>query len=217
MKKFIAAVLILGVVGCTGYRRIKVVRDSMPAVVHIAVVGENRVFGVSLGTATYTGTGVAISKSGHILTCAHLVDQGQTEVVIELSGSTQTYVGKVLSVDQSVDLALIRIDAPTPKYVKLARRYTTQVGQDVVVIGNPLGLKWTVTAGIVSAFRYDGILMQLDADINPGNSGGPVFNLNGELIGIANAMYTPTGASIGLNFAVSTETIHDFLAQFRGL
>lgn len=212
MKAWAIGLLVVATAGCAAMQRVQVVQQNMPAVVHLSVAATEE-----YGPTTYTGTGVAISRSGHILTCAHLFEQGQKEVEVTFLESGTAIVGSVLSVDSERDLALVKISSPTLSFVQLAHDEDTLIGEDVVVIGHPMGLKWTVTAGIVSGFRERGLLMQVDADINPGNSGGPVFNLDGELIGIAVKMRSPIPASVGLNFAVSIEEIHVFLEQFKGL
>lgn len=176
----------------------------------------------STAPATYAGAGVFITPNGHILTCAHLFNDAVITgiTVCQQDGTCQG--GQVLFKDDRRDLALVKVEGPTP-YVRLGDPRKLRVGQQVVAIGNPLGLDFSVTHGIISAlnrdfsFRYDAT--QSDTPINPGNSGGPLFNLDGELIGI-NSFMIPAGSEpvfSGLGFSVSSAQIVEFLTNFRGI
>lgn len=164
------------------------------------------------------GSGFVIDAAGLIVTNNHVID-GADEIVIKLNDKHEfkaTVVGK----DPMTDLALIKIDPKGVKLspIKLGNSNTAEVGDWVVAIGNPLGLEWTVTAGIISGKAralgsgpYDSF-MQTDASINPGNSGGPLLNLEGEVVGI-NTAIIPSGQ--GLGFAVPVNMLKDILPKLK--
>lgn len=157
------------------------------------------------------GTGFIVSADGQIVTNAHVVDGADTVKVTLADG--RSVDGKVLGSDTATDIALVKIDAgdslPT---VAFGDSTQLKVGQDVVAIGNPFGLGNSVTSGIVSALGRDinsgpfDNYIQTDAAINKGNSGGPLFNTDGEVVGINTAIFSPTGGSVGIGFAVPSET-----------
>ncbi|MGB3147510.1 MAG: Do family serine endopeptidase [Paracoccaceae bacterium] len=157
------------------------------------------------------GTGFIVTADGQIVTNAHVVD-GADMVTVTLADGRKIN-GKVLGADPATDIALIKIDEgkdlPTVAFGDSAQ---IKVGQDVVAIGNPFGLGNSVTSGIVSALGRDinsgpfDNYIQTDAAINKGNSGGPLFNANGEVIGINTAIFSPTGGSVGIGFAVPSDT-----------
>jgi len=157
------------------------------------------------------GSGFFISSDGYIVTNNHVVQHAKTVVVTMDNGKTLD--AKVIGTDPKTDLALLKVkekgDYP---FVSLAKE-APRVGDWVVAIGNPFGLGGTVTAGIVSARGrdigsgpYDDYL-QIDAPINKGNSGGPTFNLKGEVVGVNTAIYSPSGGSVGLGFAIPSQTV----------
>ncbi|MCB1500442.1 MAG: trypsin-like peptidase domain-containing protein, partial [Bauldia sp.] len=163
----------------------------------------NRQFRWQSPYATSLGSGFIISEDGYVVTNDHVVDKGQTVTVI-LDDNTE-YEAKVVGVDEKTDLALLKINNPdrTFTYVKFSEE-KIRVGDWVVAVGNPFGLGGTVTAGIVSASGrdigsgpYDDFI-QIDAAVNRGNSGGPAFNLNGEVIGINTAIFSPSGGNVGI-------------------
>ena len=152
------------------------------------------------------GSGFLISADGYVVTNNHVVDGAKTVQVTTDDG--RTLDAKVIGADPKTDVALLKVtEGGSFPYVKLAKS-TPRVGDWVVAIGNPFGLGGTVTSGIVSARGrdigagpYDDFL-QIDAPINKGNSGGPTFNLQGEVVGMNTAIYSPSGGSVGLAFAV---------------
>ena len=152
------------------------------------------------------GSGFIISADGYILTNAHVVAEA-AEVTVKFTDKRE-YKAKVIGSDRRTDVALIKIDAKNLPAVKLGNADTTRVGEWVAAIGAPFGFENTVTAGIVSAKSRalpDESLVpfiQTDVAINPGNSGGPLFNLNGEVIGINSQIYSRTGGFMGLSFAI---------------
>jgi serine protease Do len=163
------------------------------------------------------GSGFIISPDGYVVTNNHVVAPGTNRATVEAIRVTlpdrKEYVAKLVGRDAASDLALLKIDAPGPlPYVRFGDSARARVGDWVVAIGNPFGLGGTVTAGIVSAVhRVTGQggandrFIQTDASINQGNSGGPMFNLNGEVIGINSQIFSQSGGNIGIGFAIPAE------------
>ena len=165
------------------------------------------------------GSGFLISADGYVVTNNHVVDHGKTVTVTLDDG--RELDAKVIGVDSKTDLALLKIkDAKDLPYVKLSHE-TPRIGDWVLAIGNPFGLGGTVTAGIVSAEGRDigsgpyDQFIQIDAPINKGNSGGPTFNLKGEVVGVNTAIFSPTGGSVGLGFAIPAQTVDLVVAQLQ--
>src|ERR1700730_480629 len=158
------------------------------------------------------GSGVIVTEEGHIITNSHVVDQVD-EIDVQLSDG-RTKKARLVGADGQVDLAVLKIDDPGVKPLRLADSDTVQAGDFVLAIGNPLGFEETVTDGIISSKgrpnRGDmfGDWLQTNAAINPGNSGGPLINLRGEVIGINTAIASTTGGSQGLGFAIPSNTVH---------
>jgi serine protease Do len=161
------------------------------------------------------GSGVIVTNEGHIITNNHVVDQVD-EIEVQLSDG-QTKKARVVGADEQVDLAVLKIDNPGVKPLKLADSDTVQPGDFVLAIGNPFGFEETVTEGIISSkgrpnrSDFFGELLQTDAAINPGNSGGPLINLRGEVIGINTAIASTTGGSQGVGFAIPSNTVRTAL------
>lgn len=162
------------------------------------------------------GSGFIVSADGYIVTNNHVVAPGARGAVVDsitvtLPDRTE-YKAKLIGRDQASDLALLKIDATNLPFVRFGDSTRTRVGDWVIAIGNPFGLGGTVTAGIVSALHrntgqggaYDRYI-QTDASINSGNSGGPMFDLNGNVIGINSAIFSPTGGNVGIGFAIPAE------------
>jgi serine protease Do len=168
---------------------------------------------------TGEGSGFFISADGYAVTNNHVVDHAKT-VQIKTDDGT-TYQAKVIGTDPKTDLALIKVDSPkTFPFVQFAD-HEPRVGDWVVAVGNPFGLGGTVTAGIVSARGrdigsgpYDDYI-QIDAPINKGNSGGPAFNVNGNVIGINTAIFSPSGGSVGIGFDIPASTAKMIVAQLK--
>jgi serine protease Do len=166
------------------------------------------------------GTGFIIDKEGYILTNNH-VAEGADEITVKLSDNKE-FKARVIGLDSRTDLALIKIDGAkdlTP--LTLGDSDQIEVGDWVVAIGNPFGLEHTVTAGIVSAkYRQTGVAfyenyIQTDAAINQGNSGGPLMNTDGEVIGINSNIYSQSGGSIGIGFAIPINMAKELLPQLK--
>ncbi len=165
------------------------------------------------------GSGFFISADGYAVTNNHVVDHAKSVQVTTDDGSI--YTAKVVGTDAKSDLALIKVDGKkdTP-FVKFADR-APQVGDWVVAVGNPFGLGGTVTAGIVSARGRDigagpyDDYVQIDAPINKGNSGGPAFDVEGNVIGVNTAIYSPSGGSVGIGFDIPADTAKMVVAQLK--
>src|SRR6266498_3305269 len=161
------------------------------------------------------GSGVIVTNEGHIITNNHVVAQVD-EIEVQLSDG-QTKKAHLVGADEQVDLAVLKIDNPSVKPLKLADSDTVQPGDFVLAIGNPFGFEETVTDGIISSkgrpnrTDFFGDLIQTNAAINPGNSGGPLINLRGEVIGINTAIASTTGGSQGIGFAIPSNTVRTAL------
>ena len=168
-------------------------------------------------TVTGQGSGFFVSADGYAVTNNHVVDHAKT-VQIKTDNGT-VYKAKVVGTDVKTDLALIKVDADKSfPYVKFAED-DPRVGDWVVAVGNPFGLGGTVTAGIVSARGRDigsgpyDDYVQIDAPINKGNSGGPAFNMDGQVIGVNTAIFSPSGGSVGIGFDIPANTAKTVVAQ----
>ena len=161
------------------------------------------------------GSGVIVTNEGHIITNNHVVDQVD-EIEVQLSDG-RTKKARVVGADSQMDLAVLKIDDPGVKALKLADSDTVQVGDFVLAIGNPFGFEETVTDGIISSKgrpnRADVFsdLLQTNAAINPGNSGGPLINLSGEVVGINTAIISRSGGSQGIGFAIPSNSVRTAL------
>jgi len=163
------------------------------------------------------GSGFVISSDGTIVTNYHVIANAQ-EIKVNLQNRQESFDAEVVGSDPATDLALLRIDAQNLPVLEMADSENLQTGEWVVAIGNPFGLKHTVTSGIISAKGrvigagpYDDFL-QTDASINPGNSGGPLLNMDGEVVGINTAI---VAAGEGIGFAVPTSMARDVIAQLK--
>jgi serine protease Do len=172
--------------------------------------------GRRFGTAQ--GSGFFISADGYAVTNNHVVEKATSVEVTTDDGKSHT--AKVIGADPRTDLALIKVDGGNFPFVKLADA-SPRIGDWVLAVGNPFGLGGTVTAGIVSARGrdigtgpYDDFL-QIDAPVNKGNSGGPTFNTEGSVIGVNTAIFSPSGGSVGIAFAIPADTVKSVVAQLK--
>ena len=165
------------------------------------------------------GSGFIISEDGYILTNHHVVD-GADKIEVRLS-DRRFYEAEVVGSDKGSDVALIKIDADKLPIVKIGKSNELQVGEWVLAIGSPFGFDHSVTAGIVSAKGRNlpsenyVPFIQTDVAINPGNSGGPLFNMDGEVVGINSQIYSRTGGFMGLSFAIPIELAISVADQIR--
>ena len=157
------------------------------------------------------GSGVIVTKEGHIMTNNHVVDQVDEIEVVLSDGRTRK--ARLIGADKELDLAVLKVDEPGVKPLKLGDSDAMQAGDFVLAVGNPFGFDETVTDGIISSKgrpnRVDGFsdYLQTNAAINPGNSGGPLINLRGEVIGINTAIISGSGGSQGIGFAIPSNTV----------
>src|SRR5690606_3885867 len=166
------------------------------------------------------GSGFIIDASGLVVTNNHVIADADEVTVILNDGSKLR--AEILGRDKKTDIALLKVKSDKPLVaVKFGDSEKLRLGEWVIAIGNPFSLGGTVTAGIVSARNrdinsgpYDNYI-QTDAAINRGNSGGPLFNLNGEVVGVNTAIISPSGGSIGIGFAVPAKTVTNVVDQLR--
>jgi len=159
------------------------------------------------------GSGVIISPEGYIVTNNHVVEDASKITVTTFSG--KEYTGKIIGTDPKTDLAVIKIEGDDLPFVSWSSE-TLKVGNLVLAVGSPFGLKSSVTMGIISALGRGNVgiteyedFIQTDAPINPGNSGGPLVNMNGEIVGINTAIFSRTGGSEGIGFAIPVDIVKD--------
>jgi putative serine protease PepD len=179
-------------------------------------------------TQTGTGSGFVVSNDGYIVTNAHVIEGANGQIKAKV-GDGKTLNAKLVGQDASTDLALLKVDATNLKPLALGDSSTVQVGDPAYAIGNPFGLDRTLTTGVISAlqrqisspngFSIDDVL-QTDAAINPGNSGGPLFNAQGQVIGV-NSQIESTNSSggqagnVGIGFAIPSNTVKSVISQLR--
>ena len=188
--------------------------------------GENGMPGMQGGprqrrhSAQSQGSGFIISSDGYVVTNNHVVEHASGDLSLTLDDG-RSVTASVVGTDPKTDLALLKIkEEGTYKSVAFTGG-APRVGDWVIAVGNPFGLGGTVTAGIVSARGrdigagpYDDFL-QIDAPVNRGNSGGPTFNVNGEVVGVNTAIYSPSGGSVGIGFAIPAEVARDVIASLK--
>ena len=172
------------------------------------------------------GSGFIISADGYVVTNNHVITadgQGQVESITVTMPDGTEYPAKLVGRDAASDLAVLKISSPKPlPFVKFGDSRNARVGDWIITIGNPFGLGGTVTSGIISAvYRNTGAggaydrYLQTDAAINRGNSGGPMFDMNGQVIGINNAIFSPTGGSVGIGFAIPADVAAPIVEQLK--
>ena len=165
------------------------------------------------------GSGFLISEDGYLLTNAHVVDSAE-KITVRLTDKRE-FRAKVIGADRRTDVALLKIEATGLPKITVGDPNKLKVGEWVVAIGSPFGFDSSVTAGIVSAkgrsLPQDNFVpfIQTDVAINPGNSGGPLFNMNGEVVGINSQIYTRSGGSMGLSFAIPIDVATQVTEQLR--
>src|SRR5438445_868674 len=207
---------------------VRVYRQASPAVANILTKATEYDFFMDPVPVEGAGSGFVIDTKGYILTNNHVVEGAQTiEVVL---GDQSRYPAKVVGADPRNDVALIKIEPRKKPLVALSLGDSSsiQVGQKVLAIGNPFGFQSTLTTGVISALgrtvqtsqtTFIDQAIQTDASINRGNSGGPLINSRGEVIGINSAIYTPTGTTAGIGFAIPINTAkriaHDLITDGR--
>ncbi len=199
-------------------------RQASPAVVNITAIGVQRdFFTLNLYQIPQgTGSGFVWDNSGNVITNFHVIQNADAAQVTLADQSN--WKARVVGVAPDKDLAVLRIDAPANKLqpIPIGTSKDLQVGQSVFAIGNPFGLDQTLTTGVISALNREiesvtrrpiqGVI-QSDAAINPGNSGGPLLDSAGRLIGVNTAIYSPSGASAGIGFAIPVDTVNRIVPE----
>jgi serine protease Do len=170
-------------------------------------------------SASALGAGFVISEDGYVVTNNHVI-AGADEIEVEFING-DIFPAKIVGTDANIDIAVLKIDADNPfDYVAFGNSDVARVGDWVMAMGNPLGQGFSVSAGIISARNrelsgpYDDYI-QTDAAINRGNSGGPLFNMDGEVIGVNTAIISPSGGSIGLGFSMASNTVDPVVNQLK--
>jgi serine protease Do len=165
------------------------------------------------------GSGFFISADGYVVTNNHVVSNAKTVEITTDEG--KSYDAKVIGSDAKTDLALLKVEGRNDHPHVMLTDTNPRIGDWVIAVGNPFGLGGTVTAGIVSASGrdigagpYDDFI-QIDAPVNRGNSGGPAFDANGNVIGVTTAIFSPSGGSVGIGFAIPADTVKSVVAQLR--
>jgi S1-C subfamily serine protease len=199
-------------------------QQASPSVAYItSLATQTDLFGFNMWEVQQgTGSGFIWDEAGHIVTNYHVIQDASAIKVTLWDRSTRT--AQLVGVDQSKDLAVLRVSASADKLrsLPIGTSRDLQVGQKVFAIGNPFGLDYTLTTGVVSALgrtipsfsgrTIDGVI-QTDAAINPGNSGGPLLDSTGRLIGVNTQIVSPSGASAGIGFAVPVDTVNQVVPQ----
>ena len=170
-------------------------------------------------TGQALGSGFFISADGYVVTNNHVVENAKDVSITTYDG--KSYDAKIIGVDKKTDLALLKVASGGNFPFVNFSAHTPRVGDWVIAVGNPFGLGGTVTAGIVSARGrdigngpYDDFL-QIDAPVNRGNSGGPTFNAEGDVVGVNTAIYSPSGGSVGIGFAIPSDTVKSVVAALK--
>ena len=219
LKVFVAA-LMMGTSACAQRDRYTaVVKEVLPTTVTIEVETDIPLFAMFPEITVpgkVMGAGVYVSPNGHILTCAHLFTVGPNKRITVTDHFGRQFEATLLYGDEHKDLAMLKVESGVNDYAVLAYPGRLQVGQDVILVGNPHGFDETVSVGIVSALNRDlkdGYnFLQTDAASNPGNSGGPLFDMDGRLIGI---LVRGVPNAQGLNFCVEVAQLREFLTKFK--
>jgi S1-C subfamily serine protease len=207
-------------------RNIDLYNNSKNSVVHITSLGEARVVFDVQQVPEGTGSGFIWDEGGHIVTNYHVVREARSGLKVTIFDQTAptTFDATIVGAYPDKDVAVLRINAPKSRLhpIKVGTSEDLQVGQYVYAIGNPFGLDQTLTTGIISALgrEIDSVthrpiknVIQTDAAINPGNSGGPLLDSSGRLIGVNTAIYSPSGSSAGIGFAIPVDEVNRVVTQ----
>jgi serine protease Do len=169
--------------------------------------------------STSLGSGFIISPDGYVVTNNHVIEEAE-EIIVRLTDRRE-FVAELVGADERSDIALLKVNASNLPTVTLGTSEELKVGEWVLAIGSPFGFEHSVTAGIVSAIGRSlpsdtyVPFIQTDVAINPGNSGGPLFNLDGEVIGVNSQIYSRTGGFMGLSFAIPVDVMKNVVAQLQ--
>jgi len=200
---------------------IKLYKNNSDSVVNVTTRSFQYNYSMELIPQEGAGSGFVIDKNGHVVTNYHVI-QGAQRFFVTFGNMEQSYPAKLVGFDQSNDLAVLKAEAPANllKPVQQGDSDKLQVGQSAIAIGNPFGLGQTITTGVISSLnreiqaekgRVISGLIQTDAAINRGNSGGPLFDSQGRVIGVNTMIYSPSGGSVGIGFAIPINTVKRFV------
>ncbi len=205
---------------------INVYEQTVPSVVNVSnvITVQDFFLGAPQQRESGAGSGFVWDDQGHIVTNFHVVQNQRSEYYISFHGSKEQVKAKIVGVEPKLDIAVLKVDKipAKTKAISVGQSKGLAVGQMAIAIGNPFGLDHTMTSGIISALgrSITGIggvkindMIQTDAHINPGNSGGPLMNSQGELIGMNTMIYSSSGSSAGLGFAVPVDAIKNTVPQ----
>ncbi len=187
----------------------RTVLQQVPLTIEDLLLGRQR---AQKAKSTSLGSGVIVSKEGHIITNHHVI-AGMTEIRAQLPDG-RNVAARLIGSDPATDIAVLKIEEKNIEALPLGDSDELRVGQQIFAIGNPYGLDETVTRGVVSAkgrrtANDSGVeVLQHDAAVNPGNSGGPLVNIRGQIVGINSSIYTRTGGFQGISFAIPANTVH---------
>jgi S1-C subfamily serine protease len=205
-------------------RTIKIYESVVPSVVHVSnIKNQNSFFYGEIEVPQGAGSGFVWDQEGHIVTNFHVV-QGGNKFLVSFHNDKKQYEAKLVGTEPKKDIAVLKLTEKPKKLTNITagNSKSLQVGQMAFAIGNPFGLDHSLTTGIISALgrKIDGIggvkihdMIQTDASINQGNSGGPLLNSNGELIGMNTMIFSTSGSSAGLGFAVPANAINSIVPQ----
>jgi S1-C subfamily serine protease len=207
-------------------KRISIYENTVPSVVNVSnlLISRDYFFGIPHEQEAGAGSGFVWDKEGHIVTNFHVVSNKRAQFMITFHKDKKPYKAKIVGEEPKLDIAVLKVEG-LPKNIKpiqVGKSSDLKVGQMAIAIGNPFGLDHTMTSGIISALgrKMDGIggvkihdMIQTDADINPGNSGGPLLDSSGKLIGMNTMIYSRSGSSAGLGFAVPVDSIAEVVPQ----
>jgi S1-C subfamily serine protease len=204
-------------------RSIGIYEKNSPAVVNVMTMVVNFDFFLNPIPKQGSGSGFIVSKDGYVITNFHVIQNAQ-KLEVSLSNG-KTYTAKLMGGDASTDVALLKIDDPAGfPYVDIGTSSDLVVGESVFAIGNPFGLKSTYTTGVISSLdrsiktpnnRLVENVIQTDAAINPGNSGGPLLDSEGRVIGMNTAIFSPSGGSAGIGFAIPIDRVNRVVAELK--
>lgn len=222
MRKVLLTSILVAMIGCTFFvpygRYTPLAEYGMERTVKIFVETDSD---NPFHPSGVIGSGAIVSHTGLILTVSHLFEYGHYDVQVQLYGSTETYTAFLVVKDTETDLALITVVKYLQKKFLFARHVS--IGEEVLAIGHPLGLDWSVTQGIINQEREFGLTytgyVQTDAAVNMGNSGGPLINMKGQVVGINSFLITPSMFPVNSGIAVATsiKAIKPFLIDRRKL
>lgn len=168
------------------------------------------------------GSGFLISKDGYLISNHHVVENAE-KIIVQFENNSTKYEAKVVGTDKDSDVALLKIEGKDFPFLEVGKSSSLEVGDLVVAIGNPYGLQFTLTTGVISATGRDSLgggpkyqnFLQTDVAINPGNSGGPLINIYGQVVGINSMIFSQSGGSVGIGFSIPIDMAKEIILQLK--